>query len=206
MNAIQELAEQYRTQDRAQNRAQDRHQDKGQNEAKAWIGDDSCKVCWYAAYTSANREKKIAAELERRLVDYFLPLYSTVRRWKDRRVQLDLPLFPGYVFVHLALRDRLNVLQIPGVVQLVGFGGRATPIAEKEVARVREFLQLGIRAEPHPFLTAGRQVCVKSGPLEGMQGIIIRRKNRNRLVVSFHVIHRSVAVDLDLADLEVSKT
>jgi len=186
MGAIQELTEQYRTQ--------------------TGIGDDSAEVCWYAAYTSANREKTIAAELERRLVDYFLPLYSTVRRWKDRRVQLDLPLFPGYVFVHFALRDRLNVLQIPGVVHLVGFGGRATPIAEKEVARVREFLHLGIRAEPHPFLKAGRQICVKSGPLEGMQGIIVRRKNRNRLVISFHVIHRAVAVDMDLADLEVSQT
>src|SRR5215470_4543476 len=78
---------------------------------------------WYAAYTCANHEKRIAAELQARTVEHFSPLYSSVRRWKDRRVNLELPLFPGYVFVRLALSDRLRVLQIPSVVRLVGFNG-----------------------------------------------------------------------------------
>src|SRR5262245_10028837 len=78
---------------------------------------------WYAAYTCANREKRVATELGVRDVEHFMPLYSSVRRWKDRRVNLELPLFPGYVFVRLALRDRLRVLQIPSVVRLVGFNG-----------------------------------------------------------------------------------
>src|SRR5215470_10036357 len=78
---------------------------------------------WYAAHLCANHEKRVAAELNARNVENFLPLYSSVRRWKDRRVNLQLPLFPGYLFVRLPLRDRLRVLQIPSVVRLVGFGG-----------------------------------------------------------------------------------
>src|SRR5690348_1640448 len=76
---------------------------------------------WYAAYTCANHEKQVASQLDVRVVEHFLPLYGSVRRWKDRRVTLDLPLFPGYVFIRLALQDRLRVLEIPGVVRLVGF-------------------------------------------------------------------------------------
>src|SRR5580704_136550 len=94
---------------------------------------------WYAAYTSANHEKKVSVELGCRSVESFLPLYSSVRRWKDRRVQLQLPLFPGYVFVRLALRDRLRVVQIPSVVRLVGFGGLPTALPDTEI----EILQSG---------------------------------------------------------------
>src|SRR5208282_1182887 len=85
---------------------------------------DSYEALWYAAYTSANHEKRVARHLESRSVECFLPVYESVRQWKDRRVPLELPLFPGYVFVRLALRDRLQVLQIPGVARLVGFDGR----------------------------------------------------------------------------------
>src|SRR6266852_464107 len=82
---------------------------------------ESTQPHWYAAYTSANHEKRVAVQLKERAVENFLPLYESVRRWKDRRMKLQLPLFPGYVFVRLALRDRLRVLQIPSVVRLVGF-------------------------------------------------------------------------------------
>src|SRR5260221_11592899 len=88
---------------------------------------------WYAAYTCAQHEKRVAAELGMREVEHFLPLYSSVRRWKDRRVTLDLPLFPGYVFVRLALRDRQRVGQIPSVVRLGGFNGQATGPASTEI-------------------------------------------------------------------------
>src|SRR5258708_5707825 len=92
---------------------------------------------WYAVYTSANHEKRVALQLGQRSVEPFLPLYDSQRRWKDRRMQLQLPLFPGYVFVHLAVRDRLRVLQIPGVAKLVGFNGApaALPLAEIEAIR-----------------------------------------------------------------------
>src|SRR5437899_2530661 len=119
---------------------------------------------WYAAYTCAQHEKRVAAELEMREVEHFLPLYSSVRRWKDRRVTLDLPLFPGYVFARLALRDRLHVLQIPSVVRLVGFNGQPTVLPDTEMEIMRSRLSQSLRAEPHPFLTVGRRVRITGGP------------------------------------------
>src|SRR6266581_4964648 len=99
---------------------------------------------WYAAYTCANHEKRVAAELQARAVEHFLPLYSSARRWKDRRVMLDLPLFPGYVFVRLALRDRLRVVQIPSVVRMVGFGGLPTALPDTEM----EIMRAGLLQSP----------------------------------------------------------
>jgi len=159
---------------------------------------------WYAAYTCANHEKHVAAELGAREVEHFLPLYSSVRRWKDRRVNLDLPLFPGYVFVRLAFRDRLRVVQIPSVVRLVGFGGLPTALPDTEMEVLRSGLSDGLRAQPHPFLTEGRRVRVRSGPLAGMRGILLRRRGKARFVVSVELIMRSMAVEMDEADLETA--
>jgi transcription termination/antitermination protein NusG len=156
---------------------------------------------WYAAYTCANHEKRVAAELGAREVENFLPLYSSVRRWKDRRVTLDLPLFPGYVFVRLALCDRLRVVQVPSVVRLVGFGGLPSALPDTEMEIMRSGLSQSLRAEPHPFLTVGRRVRITSGPFAGLEGILKRKKSNLRVVVSLELIQRSVAVDVDAADL-----
>jgi transcription antitermination factor NusG len=157
---------------------------------------------WYAAYTCAKHEKRIAAEMGVREVEHFLPVYSSVRRWKDRRVTLDLPLFPGYVFVRLALRERLRVLQIPSVVRLVGFNGQPTALPDAEMEILRSGLSQSLRAEPHPFLTEGRRARIKSGPLAGLQGILLRRKGNLRFVLSVNLIQRSVVADVDAADIE----
>ncbi len=156
---------------------------------------------WYAAYTCAQHEKRVAAELGMREVERFLPLYSSVRRWKDRRVTLDLPLFPGYVFVRLALRDRLRVAQIPSVVRLVGFGGLPTALPDTEMEIMRSGLSQSLRAEPHPFLTVGRRVRIAGGPFAGLEGVLKGKKNSLRVVVSLELIQRSVAVDVDIADV-----
>src|SRR5690348_11623764 len=139
---------------------------------------------WYAAYTCAQHEKRVAAELGMREVEHFLPLYSSVRRWKDRRVTLELPLFPGYVFVRLALRDKLRVVQIPSVVRLVGFNGLPTALPDSEMEIMRTGLSQTLRAEPHPFLTVGRRVRITGGPFAGLEGILKRKKGNLRVVVS----------------------
>ncbi len=157
---------------------------------------------WYAAYTCANHEKRVAAELQARAVEHFLPLYSSARRWKDRRVRLELPLFPGYVFVRLALREKLRVLQIPSLVCLVGFNGQPAALPDEELESLRSGLALQLRVEPHPYLVAGRRVRVKSGPLAGLEGILVRRKGKSRVVLSLDVIMRSIVADLDVVDLE----
>jgi transcription antitermination factor NusG len=137
-----------------------------------------------------------------RSVEHFLPLYQSVRRWKDRQVQLELPLFPGYVFVRLALRDRLQVLEIPSVARLVGFNGTPTPLPDVEIEALKAGLAGGVRAVPHPYLKVGRRVRITAGPLQGLEGIVTRRKNGLRLVVSLDLIRRSVAVEVAMAELE----
>jgi transcription termination/antitermination protein NusG len=158
---------------------------------------------WYAAYTCANHEKRVGCELKVREVEHFLPLYNSVRRWKDRRVHVELPLFPGYVFVRLALRRRLEVLQIPSVVRLVGFNSLPTALPDDEIEALRKSLaQQQLRVEPHPYLTVGRRVRIKSGPLCGLEGIVVRRAGKVRVVLSVDLISRSFAADVDSADLE----
>jgi transcription antitermination factor NusG len=156
---------------------------------------------WYAAYTCAQHEKRVAAELGMREVEHFLPLYSSVRRWKDRRVTLDLPLFPGYVFVRLALRDRLRVVQIPSVVRLVGFNGLPAALPDEEMDILRSGLPQGLRAEPHPFLTGGRRVRITSGAFAGLEGVLKRKKKNLRVVVSLSLIQCAMAVEVDAADV-----
>lgn len=160
------------------------------------------EVCWYAAYTCANHEKRVAAELGARDVEHFLPLYSSVRRWKDRRVNLELPLFAGYIFVRLALRDRMRVVQIPSVVRLVGFGGLPTALPDTEMEIMRSGLSHGLHAEPHPFLTVGRRVRITAGPFAGLEGVLKRKKSSLRVVVTLELIQRSVAVDVEAADVQ----
>jgi transcription antitermination factor NusG len=157
---------------------------------------------WYAAYTSANHEKRVVEQLVQRSVEHFLPLYDSVRRWKDRRMKLQLPLFPGYVFVRLALRDRLNVLQVPGVARFVGFNSHPAVLPDSEVAALRASLAERLCAEPHPYLTVGRRVRIKHGPLKGVEGILIRKKNALRVVLSIDLIMRSASVEVEAGDVE----
>lgn len=158
-------------------------------------------VRWYAVYTRANHEKRVAGQLASRSVDHFLPLHESLRQWRDRKVRLQVPLFPGYLFVHTAIQERLRILHVPGVVQLVGCNRSPTPIPEKDIERIREFLAGGWQAEPHPYLQAGRRARVVRGPLEGLEGIVVRRKNKSRLVISIDVIQRSMSVEMDEGDL-----
>ena len=157
---------------------------------------------WYAVYTRANHEKSVAQQLEKRSLESFLPLYERVSRWKDRRMNLQLPLFPGYVFVRIALEERLQVLQTPGLVRLVGFNGLPAPLDDREIDAMRTGLTAGLRAEPCPYLRVGQRVRLRSGPLRGMQGILQMKKTGYRFVLSLELIQRSVAVEVDAADLE----
>jgi transcription antitermination factor NusG len=157
---------------------------------------------WYAAYTAPRHEKRVSLQMQERQVDCFLPLYKSIRRWKDRRKELELPLFPGYVFVHLALRDRLQVLQLPGVVQLVSFQGKPASLPDSEVEALRSGLAANMGMQPHPYLRVGRRVRVRSGSVAGVEGILLRRKQKFRVVISIELIQRSVAIEVDEADIE----
>lgn len=157
---------------------------------------------WYAAYTCANHEKRVADLMRARELEHFLPLYTSVRRWKDRGMVLQMPLFPGYVFVRIALRDRLQVQQVPGVAWLVGFDATPAPLPDEEIQALRASLSTEARIEPHPYMTAGRRVRIKTGCLAGMEGVLLRRKGNFRVVISVELIRRSLAIDINECDLE----
>ncbi len=157
---------------------------------------------WYAAYTVVNHEKRVAEQLEMRSIEQFLPTYESVRRWKDRRMQLQVPLFPGYLFVHIPLEARLDVLQIRSVVRLVGFNGCPLALPDLEIEALRQALSDKLRIQPHPYLKIGRRVRIRSGPLKGMEGILVNQKGNFRVVLSIELIMRSVAAEVDVADLD----
>jgi len=162
----------------------------------------SAQAHWYALYTCPRHEKRVAEQIRQRRVSCFLPLYRSVRRWKDRRKELELALFPGYVFVHIAPQDRLRLLQLAGVVRFVSFNGHPAPLSDCEMESLMKGLTRGVRLEPHPYLTVGRRVRVRYGPLARSQGILVRRKEKFRVVLSLDLIMRSVCVEVDESDIE----
>ncbi|HLK33947.1 MAG TPA: UpxY family transcription antiterminator [Terriglobales bacterium] len=166
-------------------------------ENKLGSDDDPLQPRWYAAYTCVNREKRVAEMLEAKDVAHFLPLYDEVHQWKTGPARLQLPLFPGYVFVRLPLRDRLRVLTVPGVVRLVGSNAGPIPLPDDEVDSIRTALAASVPAEPHPYLTVGEKVTIISGPLRGLNGFLLRKRNNVRVVISLDLIMRSMVVEID---------
>jgi transcription antitermination factor NusG len=166
---------------------------------------DFCRgAAWYTIYTTARHEKQVAKQLQLRGLEYFLPLYRVQRRWNDgTRAVLDLPLFPCYLFVRIRLSDRIRVLEIPGLVGLVnGTGGQPATLPEEEMDALRRGLAER-RAEPHPLLMVGQRARIRAGALSGLEGVMVRKGNNCRVVLTLHLIMRSVSVEVGLNDLEV---
>jgi transcription antitermination factor NusG len=160
---------------------------------------------WWAIYTRHQHEKVVAQILETKGFDVFLPLYDSVRRWKDRNKTLSLPLFPCYVFVRGGLSRRLHVLTTPGVHTILYNGERIAIIPSEEIEGIRKAVNSPSRVEPHPFLRCGESVRVTRGSLEGVQGVLVRKKSLYRLVLSVEMLAQSVAVEIDAADVEPTK-
>jgi len=158
---------------------------------------------WYAAYTCARHEKRVAEHLQQIGVESYLALYTANRQWNRRRVQVEMPLFPGYVFVRISLAERLRVLSAPGVAYLISSRGEPVPLADDEIEPLRNCLARKLRAEPTPYLHAGSRVRVVAGPLSGLEGVIVRRDGESRFVVSIDLIMRAVAINVEGLDLEL---
>jgi len=157
---------------------------------------------WYVVYTAARHEKYVSRQLQERCIENFLPTYCSIRHWKDRRKELDLPLFPGYVFVRLSNACRLRVLTTPGVVRFVGSGRGLLPLNDEEIECLKLGMASGICIVPHPYLKVGTRVRVRRGPLAGTHGFLVRKKDKFRVVLSIHLIMRSIAAEVEIADLE----
>jgi transcription antitermination factor NusG len=157
---------------------------------------------WYAAYTTPRHEKHVAELLAERYIETFLPLYRTVRQWKKSAPKLlELPLFPCYLFVRIGRSARGSVLGMPGVLSIVGSPKEPWPVPEFEIEALRFGALMG-KIEPHPYLTVGERVRITSGSMAGMEGILLRKKNQCRFILTLDAIMRSVAVEVDAHDLE----
>jgi len=159
------------------------------------------EMLWYAGYTASRHEKRVAEHFVQRGVEHFLPLYETIHRWNNGRHRVQLPLFPGYIFVRIALRDRMRVIEVPGFARLVGFNSLPCPLPEADINKMKDALNKGVVAEPYPYLTVGTRVEIRNGPMQGMTGILLRRQNKCRVVISVDLIMRSMAVEVEASDV-----
>jgi transcription antitermination factor NusG len=158
---------------------------------------------WFAVYTNARHEKHVSTQLGLRQIESFLPLYRAVHRWKNRQtVSVELPLFPCYLFVRIDRRSCRQVLGIPGVITLVSRGREPEPLTDFEIEGLRSALQ-SQKIEPHPYLVTGQRARIKAGPLAGFEGVLVRKKTNYRVVLSLDLIRQSMAVEVDVQDLEV---
>lgn len=162
---------------------------------------------WYACYTRARHEKKVDRVLRERGLESYLPTAPRERQWKDRKKIVDWPLFPSYVFARFTLGDMHRVLTTPGVATIVRNGGYPTPIAETELDNVRRFVDaltdVGVDVEVRPMIREGQRVRVAEGPFEGVQGIVLERRGRRRVLVGLEAIGQGLEVDLSSRVLEL---
>jgi transcription antitermination factor NusG len=157
---------------------------------------------WHALFTRYQHEKPVAMALSSKNYEVYLPLCNSTRQWQDRSKQIWSPLFPGYVFVRGGMDRPLQIVSTPGVIHIVRFGGRPAVIPEGQVDAVKKILQSHAPVEPHPYLTSGDRVRVKSGALAGLEGILIREKKLPHLVISMQMLGRSAAVEVEMSNVE----
>jgi transcription antitermination factor NusG len=172
------------------------------NSLLAFEGSGGNESHWWALYTRHQHEKVIAHMLTTKGFEVFLPLYESVRRWKDRSKMLSLPLFPCYVFVRGGLNRRSLVVTTPGVHMILYNGERVAVIPDAEIEAIRKAAEGPFRVEPHPFLRCGERVRVTRGSLEGVEGVLVRKKSLYRLILSVDMLAQSVALEIDASDVE----
>jgi len=167
------------------------------------LNQHSDKKDWYAVYTVVRHEKVVHQNLIDQGVTSFLPLIEVVNRWKDRKKKVSLPLFPGYLFVHTDLENKLKILKPRGVVRLLGFNGNPCPIPYSQIANIQKLISSNLSYDPYKYFIKGKEVIVVKGPLEGAKGKIIERRGNYRLILAVDLIQSAVSVEVDIDDVEL---
>lgn len=157
---------------------------------------------WYAIWTRSRHEQVVREQLERKGLEAFLPTVTRWSRWKDRKKQVDWPLFPGYCFAKFETNDRLAVMKSTGVVSIVGFSGEAAAIPEHEITSIRTLIETDLQFDPCPLIKEGMVVEVTHGPLRGVVGRLVRKGAHARLILSVELIGQGVSVEVDAADVK----
>ena len=161
----------------------------------------SMAFAWYAVSVKPKHERTTAAILTNKGLEAFNPMCRTARRWSDRIKEIEMPLFPGYLFCRLGYDRRLAVLSTPGVTSIISAGKQPVPVSDEEIGAVQSIVTSGYHAVPWPYLPIGRKVQVINGCLEGLVGTVVRDKGIYRVVVNVELLQRSVAVEIARGDL-----
>jgi transcription antitermination factor NusG len=157
---------------------------------------------WFAVHTRSRHEKTVAAHLDSQATEVFLPLHRSRHTWKNGvHAYVDVPFFPCYLFARIGIQDRRHLLQTPGVLGFAATSARPTAISDEEIAQLRSAMET-LKAEPHPYLSCGDRVRIVAGPLVGIEGILTRRKQDLRIVLSVEAIMRSIAIEVSEFDIE----
>ncbi|HVI08035.1 MAG TPA: UpxY family transcription antiterminator [Candidatus Binatia bacterium] len=168
------------------------------------IDRSAAALSWYAVQTRSRHEKMVVRQLEGLGFSTFLPVTSQLRQWSDRKKLVELPLFPGYTFVQMEYRPelKLRVLTTEGVVAFVGIHGQGMPIPDRQIEYIQNLIAARVPLESHPFLKVGQRVRIRSGSLNGTEGILVGQENDRMLVVSVELIQRSVSIRLQGYEVE----
>jgi transcription antitermination factor NusG len=156
---------------------------------------------WYALRTRSRHEKVVREQLANQGIEPLLPTIKRLSQWKDRKKEIEVPLFSGYCFVRFASEQKLPVLKTIGVVDIVGSGRNAEPIPDEEIAAIKSLMASVLPYDSHPYLHEGMQVEVVRGPLQGVRGILLRKEKRHRLVLGVRLIQQAAAVEIDVKDV-----
>jgi transcription antitermination factor NusG len=153
-------------------------------------------INWYAIHVRPRCEFLTAIALHNKGFELFVPRYTSKRKWSDRKVELELPLFPGYIFCKFDVRVRMPVLTTPGVMRIVGTSRTPLPLEAAEIEAVQRVVKSGCKVEPHPFIAVGSKVCIENGPLAGLEGMVTNHKNR-QLVISISLVQQSISIAVE---------
>ena len=156
---------------------------------------------WYALRTKSRHEKLVRDQLDKQGIEPLLPTVKRRSQWKDRRKEIEVPLFSGYCFVRFAQEEKLPVQKVSGVIEIVGSGSQPEPIPDEEIEALKTLMTSVLPYDPHPYLHEGMMVEVIRGPLRGVHGILLRKEKRHRLVLGVRLIQQAVAVEIDANDV-----
>jgi transcription antitermination factor NusG len=163
--------------------------------------DQTDNLRWYALRTKSRHEKLVRDQLDKQGIEPLLPTVKRLSQWKDRKKEIEVPLFAGYCFVRFSQQEKAPVQKIIGVVEIVGSGSRSEPIPEQEIDALRRLMTSVLPYDPHPYLHEGMKVEVTRGPLRGVHGILLRKEKRHRLVIGVQLIQQAAVVEIDVNDV-----
>jgi transcription antitermination factor NusG len=164
------------------------------------------RLPWFALQVRTRHELGVARHIRSIGYEEFLPLYTCRKRWSDRVKEVESPLFPGYLFCRFDPQNRLPILKIPGVIQIVGNSRQPIPVDESEINAIQSLVTSGIPNQPWPFLEVGERVHIEAGPLRGLEGVLVEFRGSRRLILSVTLLQRSVAVEMDAASVRSERT